>query len=129
MSPLAAIRQVILPDPRATLPVAGPGAGAGPGPINPAELSAVTELRTTTPAATGAPTEASFGQLLTSFVQEVNNRQIEARGQVAALQSGQGIPLHQVVIAMEEASVSFQLMVEVRNKLLEAYQEMMRMQM
>jgi len=44
------------------------------------------------------------------------------------LQRGEPIPLHQAVIAMEEASVSFQLMVEVRNKLLEAYQELMRLQ-
>ena len=42
--------------------------------------------------------------------------------------SGENVPLHQVMIATEEASVSFQLMVEVRNKLLEAYQELMRMQ-
>jgi flagellar hook-basal body complex protein FliE len=44
------------------------------------------------------------------------------------LQSGGNVPLHQAVIAMEEANVSFQLMVEVRNKLLESYQEIMRMQ-
>ena len=37
-------------------------------------------------------------------------------------------PLHQAMIAMEEANVSLQLMVEVRNKLLESYQELMRMQ-
>jgi flagellar hook-basal body complex protein FliE len=42
--------------------------------------------------------------------------------------SGQGVPLHQAMIAAEEASVSFQLMVEVRNRLLESYQELMRMQ-
>jgi flagellar hook-basal body complex protein FliE len=42
--------------------------------------------------------------------------------------AGEGVPLHQAVIAAEEASVSFQLMVEVRNKLLESYQELMRMQ-
>ena len=36
--------------------------------------------------------------------------------------------MHQAMIAMEEASVSFQLMAEVRNKLLESYQELMRMQ-
>ena len=46
---------------------------------------------------------------------------------VLALEGNQEA-LHQAVIAMEEASVSFQLMVEVRNKLLEAYQEVMRMQ-
>jgi flagellar hook-basal body complex protein FliE len=38
------------------------------------------------------------------------------------------VSLHQAMIAMEEASVSFQLMVEVRNRLLESYQELMRMQ-
>jgi flagellar hook-basal body complex protein FliE len=42
--------------------------------------------------------------------------------------SGENVPLHQAMIAMEEASVSFQLMVEVRNKLMESYQELMRMQ-
>jgi flagellar hook-basal body complex protein FliE len=47
---------------------------------------------------------------------------------VAALQGGQNVPLHQAVVAMEEANVSFQLMVEVRNRMLEAYQEIMRMQ-
>jgi flagellar hook-basal body complex protein FliE len=47
---------------------------------------------------------------------------------VNALQSGQNVPLHQAVISMEEASVSFQLMVQVRNKLMESYQEIMRMQ-
>ena len=47
---------------------------------------------------------------------------------VNGLLSGQNIPLHRVMIAMEEASVAFQMMVEVRNKLLEGYQELMRMQ-
>ena len=42
--------------------------------------------------------------------------------------AGKEIPLHQAMIAMQEAGVAFQLMVEVRNKLLEGYQELMRMQ-
>jgi flagellar hook-basal body complex protein FliE len=42
--------------------------------------------------------------------------------------SGQNVSLHQAMISMQEANVSFQLMVEVRNKLLESYQELMRMQ-
>jgi flagellar hook-basal body complex protein FliE len=45
------------------------------------------------------------------------------------LLAGKNVSLHQTVIAMEEAQVSFQLMVEVRNKLLESYQELMRMQL
>jgi flagellar hook-basal body complex protein FliE len=47
---------------------------------------------------------------------------------VNSLQAGGDVSLHQAVISMEEANVSFQLMVEVRNKLLDAYQEIMKMQ-
>jgi flagellar hook-basal body complex protein FliE len=73
-------------------------------------------------------TDGSFSNTLGKLVDEVNLKQIEARESVNALLSGQNVPLHQTMIAMEEASVSFQLMVEVRNKLLESYQELMRMQ-
>ena len=80
------------------------------------------------PAAT--PTDSSsFSSLLGKLVSEVNAQQQVAGQNVNALQSGANVPLHQAVISMEEASVSFQLMVQVRNKLLESYQEIMRMQM
>lgn len=69
-----------------------------------------------------------FSSMLGKFVSEVNTQQLNASHNVNALQSGQNIPLHQAVISMEEASVSFQLMVEVRNRLMESYQEIMRMQ-
>jgi len=69
-----------------------------------------------------------FANMLGSMVQEVNARQAVASDAVAGLQSGQNTSLHQAVIAMEEANLSFQLMVEVRNKLLDSYQELMRMQ-
>jgi len=74
------------------------------------------------------PTGDSFGNLLGRLVEEVNAKQNVAADAVHALQSGGNVSLHQAVIAMEEASLSFQLMVEVRNKLLESYQELMRMQ-
>jgi flagellar hook-basal body complex protein FliE len=70
----------------------------------------------------------SFGSVLGRLVQDVNARQLAAGEAVRGLQAGDNVSLHQAVIAMEEANVSFQLMVEVRNKLLEAYQELMRMQ-
>jgi flagellar hook-basal body complex protein FliE len=70
----------------------------------------------------------SFESVLGQLVEEVNNKQLDARDAVHGLLSGENIPLHRVVLASEEASVAFQLMVEVRNKLLEAYQELMRMQ-
>jgi flagellar hook-basal body complex protein FliE len=82
------------------------------------------------PAATGAaqPTSDSFASMLGKFVSDVNTQQSVSAQTVGALQSGQNVPLHQAVIAMEEANVSFQLMVEVRNRLMDAYQEIMRMQ-
>ena len=70
----------------------------------------------------------SFSTMLGKMVAEVNGKQINAAQAVNNLQSGGDVSLHQAVIAMEEANVSFQLMVEVRNKLLDAYQEIMKMQ-
>lgn len=124
MSPLTGINPVspafgIMP--RAELDAAGRMAG---------RLSGI-EL----PTGVGQPIGATpvqpagdFASMLGRMVSEVNAKQVVAGDAVNALQSGQGVPLHQAVIAMEEASVSFQLMVEVRNKLLESYQELMRMQ-
>ncbi len=70
----------------------------------------------------------SFENTLGHFVAGVGGRQTAAVEAVSGLLGGQNVSLHQAMIAMEEASVSFQLMVEVRNKLLESYQELMRMQ-
>lgn len=74
-------------------------------------------------------TEVGFERILNEFVQQVNEKQEVANSTVKDLLSGKEVSLHQAVIAMEEANVAFSLMVEVRNKLIEAYQELMRMQM
>ena len=74
------------------------------------------------------PTGDSFASMLGQMVSDVNAKQNISAQAVSALQSGQTVPLHKAVIAMEEANVSFQLMVEVRNRLLDSYQEIMRMQ-
>ena len=66
--------------------------------------------------------------MLGQLVNDVNAKQAAANEAVNGLLSGQNVSLHQAMISMEEASTSFQLMVEVRNKLLESYQELMRMQ-
>ena len=70
----------------------------------------------------------SFANMLKSLAQDVSVKSAQAGQAVQGVLAGEGVPLHQAVIAAEEASVSFQLMVEVRNKLLESYQELMRMQ-
>ena len=70
----------------------------------------------------------AFSEFLGDIVRDVNAKQASAGQAVEGVLSGENVPLHQAMIAVEEASVSFQLMVEVRNKLLESYQELMRMQ-
>jgi len=78
----------------------------------------------------GAPASAATGSenLITGLIKEVSAKQSAAGAAVNGLLGGQNVSLHQTMIAMEEASISLQLMVEVRNKLLESYQELMRMQ-
>jgi flagellar hook-basal body complex protein FliE len=75
-----------------------------------------------------APVSGSFSSVLSTMVQDVNAKQNAAGQALHDLQTGQSGSLHQAMIATEEASVSFQLMVEVRNRLLDAYQELMRTQ-
>jgi len=86
------------------------------------------ELAEPTTTSSAQSASDSFASMLGQFVSDVNAQQNISAQAVNALQSGQNVPLHQAVIAMEEANVSFQLMVEVRNRLLDAYQEIMRMQ-
>jgi flagellar hook-basal body complex protein FliE len=70
----------------------------------------------------------SFNNLLEKAVGDVEGKMQSAEAEKAKLLTGESTNLHQAVIAMQEASVAFGLMVEVRNKLVESYQEMMRMQ-
>lgn len=72
--------------------------------------------------------EASFQDTLEKFVNEVNNLQQNADTSTQKLLSGELQDVHQVMLAMEEANTSFQLMMEMRNKILDAYREVMRMQ-
>lgn len=97
-------------------------------PLPSARIEMPEELSQPLPTAAAAPSSDSFASMLGQMVSDVNAQQKISAQAVSALQSGQNVPLHQAVISMEEANVSFQLMVEVRNRLMDAYQEIMRMQ-
>jgi flagellar hook-basal body complex protein FliE len=75
-----------------------------------------------------APPETSFGEVLKETVAEVNDLQIQAKNAAADLITGRGGELHDVMIQLKEAQVSFELVMAVRNKVIDAYQEVMRMQ-
>jgi len=88
-------------------------------------------LKITVPTDAGhlaAPGTQGFGQMLDGLVGMVDAKQTEAQNVTRRVLLGDTDQLHQSVIAMQEASVAFSLMVEVRNKLVESYQELMRMQ-
>lgn len=76
----------------------------------------------------GATPPEGFGRMLDSLVATVDAKRAEAGSLTQKVLLGESDQLHQSVIAMQEAGVSFALMVEVRNKLIESYQELMRMQ-
>lgn len=69
-----------------------------------------------------------FPQWFEQQLSQVNGQLQQADGQLQQLAMGEAQNLHQVMIGMEEARMSFQLMVQVRNRVLEAYQDVLRMQ-
>lgn len=71
--------------------------------------------------------EKSFSQILQDSIKEVNRLQGEANHAIEELATGETKNIHETMIALEKAEISFKLMFQVRNKILEAYQEVMRM--
>lgn len=76
----------------------------------------------------GADGAGGFRDILMNHLQDVNRMQVEADQAVQDLVTGKTENLHQVIAAVNEASLSFQLMMAVRDKLVDAYKEVMRMQ-
>lgn len=68
----------------------------------------------------------SFGQMLKSFVQDVNALQHSSGDMEKKFLTGEVTDVHQVMLAAEEASVAFELLMEIRNKLLESFKEIIR---
>lgn len=72
---------------------------------------------------------ASFGQVLREAITTTNDLQVQSNQEIQKLMAGETQDLHETMIAVQKADLSFQMMMQVRNKLLQAYQEIMRMQM
>jgi flagellar hook-basal body complex protein FliE len=70
-----------------------------------------------------------FAQLLLDGVDAANAKLVEADAMVRAFALDDSIPVHQVTYALEQARLSFELMLQVRNRLLEGYQQLMNMQL
>jgi flagellar hook-basal body complex protein FliE len=72
---------------------------------------------------------ADFASMIGDGLGRVDQSLRAADGQIRSLAAGENIPLHEVMISMEQARMDLMLVVEVRNRLVEAYQEITRMQL
>lgn len=70
----------------------------------------------------------NFQKMLSEELNKVNDKQIQSENTTDKFIKGDDVDIHQVMLKTEEAKLSLQLAVQVRNKLLEAYQEINRMQ-
>lgn len=100
--------------------------------MGPSALSAPQELRPIAPSAATpqaqGPGAVSFADALKESIAEVNNLKLEADAAIEDLAVGASTDVQGTIMAVERADVSFKLMMEVRNKIVSAYQEVMRTQ-
>lgn len=93
--------------------------GAG----NPAGLMKINQGIQPTP----FESQQSFGTFLKDAIQEVNAKQIESDTMTQKLILGENVDLHNVMITAQKASIALNATMEIRNKVIEAYQEIIRM--
>jgi len=91
------------------------GAG-GSLPLRPTDTSAVSTAK------------SGFGDIMKSTIEQVNQAQNKGNLAIEQLNTGKAESLHEVMIAVEEADISLKMLVQMRNKALQAYEEVMRMQ-
>ncbi len=122
---LSALTQIQAPMPGAGGPMA-PGMGA---PIR--EGFYLQPTPQTIPAATAvssAEGPSTWGHLVQQMVLDVNQKQQTAAQKVSDVLQGGPTPVHEAMVATEEANLSFEFVAEMRNKIIESYQQIMQMQ-
>ncbi len=75
-----------------------------------------------------SPIEAPFGGMLRAMVDQTSELDHKAQTAVTGLLNGQGVEVHEAMIATQKADMAFELALQVRNKAVGAYQQMMAMQ-
>jgi flagellar hook-basal body complex protein FliE len=80
------------------------------------------------PTTTPQTSNTSFGDTLNQALGQVNDLQVQADSMAQNVATGEVDKIHEAMIAMEKASLALELTVQVRNKAIEAYQELMRTQ-
>jgi flagellar hook-basal body complex protein FliE len=70
---------------------------------------------------------SGFGDLIRQTVDKVNSNQMEASKIASSYERGEGVPLTDVVLSMQKSSLSFEATLQVRNKVLKAYEDILNM--
>lgn len=71
----------------------------------------------------------SFADTIGKVLNSVNDNQVKSNDMINSFIKGEDITMHQVMLSMQESQMSMQLLIEMRNKLVEAYQEINRVQL
>lgn len=80
------------------------------------------------PAGPAAPGPGGFGDMVSQYLTEANVQQQNVGRQIEALATGQTDNIHDVVLSVAKADLAFRMVMEIRNRLISSYQEVMRMQ-
>jgi flagellar hook-basal body complex protein FliE len=91
-------------------------------------LAAHDEVPGTTPMAAVATRGPDFGAQVAQGLQELNQQMLASQVDLQRLAAGETANLHEVMVRLEESRIALQLALQVRNRALEAYQDVMRMQ-
>lgn len=71
----------------------------------------------------------SFSNVLSDAISKVNDSEVNANNKIESLIKGEDLEMHEVMLAMQESVLSLQALIEVRNKTVEAYQEISKLQL
>lgn len=71
----------------------------------------------------------SFSNVLSDAISKVNDSEVNANSKIESLIKGEDVEMHEVMLAMQESVLSLQALIEVRNKTVEAYQEISKLQL
>lgn len=98
-------------------------------PISPITAPAQIDIARTTPSAGSVNPSGEFRGVLAGAIESVEKTRNQAGQAVDSFLSGDGQELHSAILATQRADLAFELGLQVRNKVVQAYQEIMRMQM
>lgn len=96
--------------------------------IDPVEFLSIDTNFSLEEATRNSVAEKSFASWLEQQVEDVNQQIVNSGTEVRKLALGEADNLHQVMMSLEKAKMSFSLVMQVRNKVMEAYQDIMRTQ-